>query len=268
MKRKFIGVPSLSLFFLLPGVGKGEGRKEAKRVKEISGGRRARSNLATIPFSSARCWKLLSLASLPFLLIRFPRQPLARPPCALFLPLPPTLFSRGSSREPRERVTPPPACALRGTLEVRKALLDERPRVRRRASKNDARSTLLPQETPNWHARSPLPCHYPLRSLFVTRLDSVSMRRRCSCQKEHWRPPGAGRAFRDSNFFQSREREERWKIQREAHLEQEAATSSAAPWVKRLEKAHSRALALLFSKLPRRRCFGAPPFHDVTAGIG
>jgi hypothetical protein len=141
------------------------------------------------------------------LLIRFPRQPLARPPCALFLPLPPTLFSRGSSREPRERFTPPPACALRGTLEVRKALLDERPRVRRRASKNDARSTLLPQETPNWHARSPLPCHYPLRSLFVTRLDSVSMRRRCSCQKEHWRPPGAGRAFRDSNFFQSRERE-------------------------------------------------------------
>lgn len=171
------------------------------------GGGRARSNLATIPFSSARCRKLLSLASLPFLLIRFPRQPLARPPCALFLPLPPTLFSRGSSREPRERVTPPPACALRGTLEVRKALLDERPRVRRRASKNDARSTLLPQETPNWHARSPLPCHYPLRSLFVTRLDSVSMRRRCSCQKEHWRPPGAGRAFRDSNFFQSRERE-------------------------------------------------------------
>ena len=69
-------------------------------------------------------------------------------------------------------------------------------------------------------------------------------------------------------FSIEREREERWKIQREAHLEQEAATSSAAPWVKRLEKAHSRALALLFSKLPRRRCFGAPPFHDVTAGIG
>jgi len=190
-------------------------------------------------------------------------SPPARRPSALFLAPPPALFSRGSSREPRERVALPPARARRGffskegeekkTCEERASKKHSTPRKSGETETTGCAPTCLSSPV------SIAPCD---QAVLCPHETAMPLSERASGLSPS---PGTGAAIRV--FFFNRERERR-KIQREAHLASKSDVVVVGGSTEGRAEKRKRFVVPLpcsFLVFPRGRCRGVSSISDMTA---